>query len=169
MSRWAWPARPVRSSLLVGCCTRTRTRIVGPSDIRAAYRGRYAVSELSRRGFVKSPQQRCRYSWCWVASATPRAPTEANSDSLFGDMVRAVGGELLNVMPSNFQDHPCGGRRMGSDESNGVCDAYRRTFQHDNLFVIGAPTCVTASCADGTLTFVAVSIMQATDIERTVD
>jgi quinoprotein glucose dehydrogenase len=102
------------------------------------------------------------------ASAALRAPTETNINNLFGEMVRAAGGELVNVTPSDFQDHPCGGCRMGSDASNGVCDGYGRTFQHDNLFVIGAPTCVTASCANGTLTFVAVSLRQAAEIERTL-
>jgi choline dehydrogenase-like flavoprotein len=65
------------------------------------------------------------------------------------------------VQPSSFQDHPAGGCRMGDDPARSVCDSYARTHDHENLFVPGAPSCVTAGCANGTLTFVALALRSA--------
>ena len=36
-----------------------------------------------------------------------------------------------------------------------MCDSFGRTHDHENLFVIGAPTLPTGGCTNGTLTFVA--------------
>ena len=47
---------------------------------------------------------------------------------------------------------------MGSDPSRSVCDSYGRTHDHDNLFVVGAPTLPTGGCTNGTLTFVALAL-----------
>ena len=89
------------------------------------------------------------------------------------DAVRAVfnrlaagGGTVLNARASDFQDHPAGGCRMGDDPARSVCDSYARTHDHENLFVPGAPSCVTASCANGTLTFVALGLRSADAIVR---
>jgi choline dehydrogenase-like flavoprotein len=37
-----------------------------------------------------------------------------------------------------------------------VTDSYGRTHDHENLFVVGAPTLPTAGCTNGTLTFAVV-------------
>jgi len=55
---------------------------------------------------------------------------------------------------------------MGTDPSTSVCDSFGRTHDHENLFVIGAPTLPTGGCTNGTLTFVAVSLRSA---ERIAD
>lgn len=102
------------------------------------------------------------------ASAALRGHTEERIRAVFEEMVRAGGGEILSMSPSSFQDHPCGGLRMGADPATGVCDEWGRTFDHENLFAVGAPTCVTASCCNGTLTFVAVALRQAEEIERSL-
>ncbi len=81
-------------------------------------------------------------------------------------MARAGDGELLPPRSSEFQDHPAGGCRMGDDPATSVCDKYGRTHDHENLFVIGAPTCVTGGCANGTLTFVALSLLSAGEIGK---
>ena len=39
-----------------------------------------------------------------------------------------------------------------------VCDSYGRTHDHENLFVVGAPTTPTGGCTNGTLTFVALTL-----------
>ena len=39
-----------------------------------------------------------------------------------------------------------------------MCDSYGRTHDHENLFVVGAPTLPTAGCTNGTLTFVALTL-----------
>jgi quinoprotein glucose dehydrogenase len=101
-----------------------------------------------------------------AASRDLRPHTEASIRAVFDSLVRAGGGEVLAVQPSSFQDHPVGGCRMGTDASNGVVDGWGRTFQHENLFVVGAPTCVSGSCANGTLTFAALSLRAAAEIAR---
>ena len=50
------------------------------------------------------------------------------------------------------------------DPATSVCDSYGRTHDHENLFVVGAPTLPTAGCTNGTLTFVAVTLRSATEI-----
>ena len=50
---------------------------------------------------------------------------------------------------------------MGTDPATSVCDSFGRTHDHENLFVIGAPTLPTGGCTNGTLTFVAVSLRSA--------
>ncbi len=98
------------------------------------------------------------------ASRELRAPTEESIRNVFSRMARAGDGELLRPRSSEFQDHPAGGCRMGDDPATSVCDKHGRTHDHENLFVIGAPTCVTGGCANGTLTFVAVSLLSAGEI-----
>ena len=98
------------------------------------------------------------------ASRDLREHTEESIRTVFRHMASAGDGEILSMQSSNFQDHPAGGCRMGSDPATSVVDSSGRTHDHDNLFVIGAPTCVTGGCANGTLTFVALSLQQASQI-----
>jgi choline dehydrogenase-like flavoprotein len=88
-----------------------------------------------------------------------RAFTEDKIRALFTEMARAGGG-TMNGTPraDGFQDHPAGGCRMGTDPATSVTDSWGRTHDHENLFVAGAPTCVTGSCANSTLTFCALSL-----------
>jgi quinoprotein glucose dehydrogenase len=53
---------------------------------------------------------------------------------------------------------------MGTDPATSVTDSWGRTHDHENLFVVGAPTAVSAGCANGTLTFVALSLRSAAKI-----
>ncbi len=95
------------------------------------------------------------------ASRELRSHTEDKIRALFQDMSRAGDGEILTTRASDFQDHPGGGCRMGDDPATSVCDSHGRTHDHENLFVVGAPTCVTGGCANGTLTFVALGLRAA--------
>jgi quinoprotein glucose dehydrogenase len=94
-------------------------------------------------------------------SASLRAWSEDRLRERLRDVVRAGGGEILQIGGGNFRDHPAGGCRMGNDAATSVCDAWGRTHEHENLFVIGAPTCVSSGCANGTLTFVALGLRSA--------
>ncbi len=98
------------------------------------------------------------------ASARLRGHTVQEIERLFQRMARAGDGEILSMRESSFQDHPGGGCRMGSDPSNSVCDGFGRMHDHENLFVVGAPTSVTGGCANGTLTFVALGLRAASEI-----
>ena len=53
---------------------------------------------------------------------------------------------------------------MGDDPATSVVDASGRAHDHENLFVVGAPTSVSGGCANATLTFLAVALRQAASI-----
>ena len=93
-----------------------------------------------------------------------RAHTEDSIRNVFTHMARVGNGKILSTQSSNFQDHPAGGCRMGDNPATSVCDDFGRTHDHENLFVVGAPTCVTGGCANGTLTFVALGLRSASGI-----
>ena len=99
-------------------------------------------------------------------SASVREWTEEHLRNLFADLARAGKGEVIRAMSDPFQDHPAGGCRMGTDPAQSVTDSWGRTHDHENLFVVGAPTCVSASCANATLTFCALSLRSAEELAR---
>jgi glucose dehydrogenase len=80
---------------------------------------------------------------------------------VFARLAKADNARILNTSFSNYLDHPAGGCRMGPDPSTSVCDGFGRTHDHPNLFVVGSPTCPTAGCTNGTLTFVALTLRSA--------
>jgi glucose dehydrogenase len=99
-----------------------------------------------------------------ASSVALRPHTEATIRALFEKVVLAGGGRILRVGVQEIHDHPAGGCRMGVDPAAGVVDSFGRTHDHENLFVVGAPTMVTGGCANGTLTFAALSLRSATMI-----
>ncbi|HTL05789.1 MAG TPA: GMC family oxidoreductase [Gemmatimonadales bacterium] len=105
---------------------------------------------LPRLAFRDAPESAALRSW-----------SEEQIRSLFGELARAGGGELLSTRSDSFQDHPAGGCRMGEDPASSVTDSWGRTHDHENLFVVGAPTCVSGGCANATLTFCALSLRSA--------
>ena len=94
-------------------------------------------------------------------SAALRGYTEDSIKALFQRMARAGNGEIIRTAVDDFQDHPAGGCRMGDDPSTSVVNSHGRAHDHENLFVVGAPTSVTGGCANATLTFLAVALRQA--------
>lgn len=101
-------------------------------------------------------------------SAATRAWSEERIRALFAELARAGDGEVLSARSDSFQDHPAGGCRMGSDPATSVTDSWGRTHDHENLFVVGAPTCVSGGCANATLTFCALSLRSASEIGKSV-
>ena len=99
-------------------------------------------------------------------SASQRGVTEETIKSLFTEMAKAGDGTVLRTSVDSFQDHPSGGCRMGSDPATSVVDSWGRAHDHENLFIVGAPTCVSGGCANGTLTFCALSLRSAQEIGR---
>jgi len=94
-------------------------------------------------------------------SAGLRGWTEERIRALFAELARVGGGSVVSTRSDSFQDHPAGGCRMGDDSATSVTDAWGRTHDHENLFVAGAPTAVSGGCANGTLTFCALSLRTA--------
>ncbi len=95
------------------------------------------------------------------ASAQLRGYSEDKIKATFEEIVGAGGGKILSVRESPYQDHPGGGCRMGDDPATSVVDRFGRAHDHENLWVVGAPTIVTGGCNNGTLTFCALSLRSA--------
>jgi len=95
-----------------------------------------------------------------------RAHTEDRIRALFTEVTRAGDGRILRTSVDSVQDHPGGGCRMGSDPGTSVVDSWGRTHDHENLFVVGAPTLVSTGCNNGTLTFSALSLRASEEIGR---
>jgi len=93
----------------------------------------------------------------WLAAR--EGATLAHCTEVFERMAKASNGRLVSKpVNSNYWDHPAGGCRMGTSPATSVCDSYGRTHDHENLFVIGAPTLPTGGCTNGTLTFAALTL-----------
>jgi quinoprotein glucose dehydrogenase len=96
------------------------------------------------------------------AAAQGRLPaTRQHIVEVFERLAKANNGRLLRVTDGPYQDHPAGGCRMGASPADSVTDSYGRTHDHENLFVVGAPTLPTGGCTNGTLTFVAMTLRSA--------
>ena len=95
-----------------------------------------------------------------------RGRTEDSIRSLFADMARAGDGKLVRTSVDEFQDHPAGGCRMGKDPAESVVDSWGRAHDHENLFIVGAPTSVSGGCANATLTFCALALRSAHEMGR---
>jgi quinoprotein glucose dehydrogenase len=104
-----------------------------------------------------------------AAAEAREAATLSHCTDVFERLARASNGRLTGKPSvSNYWDHPAGGCRMGTDPATSVCDSFGRTHDHENLFVIGAPTLPTGGCTNGTLTFVALSLRSAAAISDAV-
>src|SRR5439155_25071036 len=95
-----------------------------------------------------------------------RPHTEDTIKTLFGELARAGGGQIARMTVDSSQDHPAGGCRMGDNAATSIVDAWGRTHDHENLFIVGAPTCVSGGCANATLTFCALSLRSAEEMAR---
>ncbi|MGD8330533.1 MAG: GMC family oxidoreductase [Acidobacteriota bacterium] len=92
---------------------------------------------------------------------------EHTIDSIRATMTRLIdagNGRVLSMGEQNIHDHPAGGCRAGNDPATSVVDSRGRAHDHENLFVVGAPTAVSGGCANGTLTFAALSLRSAQHI-----
>jgi quinoprotein glucose dehydrogenase len=103
-----------------------------------------------------------------AATRARHAATEEHIRGLYARLARSNNGRILSVAKSEYLDHPAGGCRMGTDPSSSVCDSHGRAHDHENLFVVGAPTMPTGGCTNGTLTFVALTLRSATAIARLI-
>ena len=103
-----------------------------------------------------------------AATESRRDATRKHIHGIFERMAQNDGGKILRTNEGNYLDHPAGGCRMGTDPASSVCDSFGRTHDHENLFVVGAPTLPTAGCTNGTLTFVALTLRCAGEIAKSV-
>ncbi len=101
-----------------------------------------------------------------AATLAREAATTAHVLDVFGTLAKAGNGRIVNTSEGDYLDHPGGGCRMGPDPATSVCDSFGRTHDHENLFVVGAPTTPTGGCTNGTLTFVALTLRSAQEIAQ---
>ena len=100
-------------------------------------------------------------------ATTARAnSTREHFQNLFADLAKANDGKMGNISGLNYQDHPAGGCRMGTDPATSVVTSEGRTHDHENLWVMGSPTLPTGGCTNGTLTFVAVALRSAVALAK---
>jgi quinoprotein glucose dehydrogenase len=98
-----------------------------------------------------------------------RQYTEDSIRGVYHSLVKAGGGKILSVeAEGGTYDHPGGGCRMGADPEESVVDPYGRTHDHENLWVVGAPTVVSTGCNNATLTFSALSLRSAAAMAETL-
>jgi quinoprotein glucose dehydrogenase len=102
------------------------------------------------------------------ATLAREGATRTHIEQLFASLARNSNGRIVSTQFGDYLDHPTGGCRMGTDPATSVTDSYGRTHDHDNLFVVGAPTLPTGGCANGTLTFSALTIRSAEHIATTL-
>ena len=95
--------------------------------------------------------------------------SRAHIEQLFADLAKNNNGRIVSTQYGDYLDHPTGGCRMGTDPKDSVTDTYGRTHDHRNLFVVGAPTLPTGGCANGTLTFAALTIRSAEHMATTIE
>lgn len=101
------------------------------------------------------------------AATQARLPqTKQHVADVFARLAREHNAKILATSESTYLDHPAGGCRMGVDPSSSVCDSFGRTHDHDNLFVVGAPTLPTGGCTNGTLTFAALTLRSASEVAK---
>ena len=99
-----------------------------------------------------------------AATEARAAHTRQHIVSVFERLTAANSASVISLSDSRYLDHPAGGCRAGTDPAMSVCDSYGRTHDHENLFVVGAPTLPTAGCTNGTLTFVALTLRSGAQI-----
>jgi quinoprotein glucose dehydrogenase len=91
-----------------------------------------------------------------------REHTENEIRSVYGKIAAAGKGKILSLeVDDRTYDHPGGGCRMGEDAATSVVDPFGRAHDHENLWVVGAPTIVSSGCNNGTLTFAALTLRTA--------
>lgn len=146
-----WRARATRDSAV---------RLRAYYDSHPHRDSRLTLDESSRNRYG-DPMPKIEHRLDEAATAR-EAATLAHCTSVFERMAQASNGRLTGAPTvSTYWDHPAGGCRMGTDPSRSVVDSDGRTHDHENLWVIGAPTLPTGGCTNGTLTFVALSLRSA--------
>ena len=149
-----------------GRTERATARVRGYYDVIPARDSRLTLDPHARNRFG-DPLPRIDFKDA-PESEDLRTHTHETMEGIFKQMARAGDGHLMSTNVRYTMEHPGGGCRMGEDPSTSVTDSYGRAHDHENLFVIGAPTMVSGGCANGTPTFCALSLRSAEEIAATL-
>jgi len=143
---------------------RGRARVRAYYDVHPAENSELTL-DLSRKNRWGDPQPKI-VNRPEAATQARAAATKQHIMDVFGRLARNGGAKIVSTSDGNYLDHPAGGCRMGDDPATSVCNSFGRTHDHENLFVVGAPTLPNAGCTNGTLTFVALTLRSAEEIAR---
>jgi choline dehydrogenase-like flavoprotein len=80
------------------------------------------------------------------------------------EILSVAGGTACAISPIGGAGHIMGTCRMGTDSAMAVVDAYGRSFDHKNLFIVGSSTFPTCGTANPTLTIAALVLRTADHI-----
>ena len=161
--------RDSRGKILLGDALaadwKTRATLKGTARLRAYYdthpdRDSRLTLDSGAKNRFGDPLPKIEHKLDGPAEARLGA-TRSHIIGVFEKLAKANNGKVFAISDGGYQDHPCGGTRMGSDPAQSVCDSYGRTHDHENLYCAGAPTLPTAGCTNGTLTFVALTLRTA--------
>jgi quinoprotein glucose dehydrogenase len=141
-----------------GSSVRLRTYL----DVHPSADSRLTLNSASKNRYG-DPMPKIEHRFDEATSAR-LATNKQHVRDVFARLARASNGKLVRTFDGDYLDHPAGGCRMGSNPATSVCDSYGRTHDHENLYVIGAPTLPTGGCTNGTLTFVALTLRSAARI-----
>jgi choline dehydrogenase-like flavoprotein len=149
-----------------------RSRTIGSSvrlrayvDVHSSADSRLTLDATSKNRYG-DPMPKIEHHFD-AATVAREAATKSHVLGVFNTLAKASNGRIVNTGEGDYLDHPGGGCRMGTDPATSVVDSYGRTHDHENLFVVGAPTTPTGGCTNGTLTFVALTLRSAQQIART--
>jgi choline dehydrogenase-like flavoprotein len=94
----------------------------------------------------------------------------AHFEQLCKNLITVGGGKIqwMNYGESTDSIWRSGGCRMSDNASHGVCDSFGRTFDHENLYIVGAPTLPNPGIGSETLAFVALTLRSAEEVVRTL-
>ena len=123
--------------------------------------------DASNRNHLGDPMPKIAHRLDEAAQAR-EAATRTHIEGIYDRIAKANGTKILSVGKSDYQDHPSGGCRMGTDPAQSVCDSFGRTHDHRNLFVVGAPTLPTGGCTNATITFVGLTLRSAVQIAQSI-
>jgi quinoprotein glucose dehydrogenase len=100
------------------------------------------------------------------ATATHRSVLAKHFQQLCEGLTAAGGGRIqwMNFGENDDSVWRSGGCRMSDTGATGVCDSHGRTFDHENLFIVGAPTLPNPGIGGETLAFAALALRSAAAI-----
>jgi choline dehydrogenase-like flavoprotein len=78
--------------------------------------------------------------------------------NLFREIVANAGGAIKFVAPRNTFDHMLGTCRMGTNPIDAVVDENLKSYDHNNLFIVGGSAFPSAGCNNPTLTIAALAL-----------
>ncbi len=135
---------------------------------------RYALHAAKESGIVLEASRRNRWGdplprfvQAEDPATTGHRPVLAKHFQKMCEQLTAAGGGRIQWVSFGETDDSVwrsGGCCMGDSAATGVCDSHGRTFDHENLFIVGAPTLPNPGIGGETLAFAALALRSAAEI-----